>query len=58
MRISPWLKTMTLGALALGSLLLPVDAFNPAAIEGIWLTEGGKSKVKISEQGGGNSAGN
>jgi uncharacterized protein (DUF2147 family) len=52
MRTTAFLKTLTLGALALGTALLPVEAANPDAIEGIWLTENGKSKVQISEQGG------
>lgn len=52
MRIVSSLKLCTLGAFALVNLLVPVEASNPTAIEGIWLTEGGKSKVQITEEGG------
>jgi uncharacterized protein (DUF2147 family) len=51
MRTAPIFKTLTLAALTLTALLMPVEAANPGDVVGTWMTEGGKSRIKISQQG-------
>jgi uncharacterized protein (DUF2147 family) len=45
------LKGLTLTMMAMASLLLPAEAANPGDVVGTWLTEGGKSKIKIQQVG-------
>lgn len=51
MRTVSIVKTLTLAALTLSALLMPAEAANPGDVVGTWLTEGGKSRIQIRQQG-------
>ncbi|MGE3726992.1 MAG: DUF2147 domain-containing protein [Candidatus Sericytochromatia bacterium] len=51
MSSSTLVKSLALVAMAVSALLIPVEAAKPADVAGIWLTEGGKSKIQIKQQG-------